>query len=225
MLTAPWAARLDTLIDELASAPTQPGLSNPYRCPTARHNLYTYLARCMHARLMLIGEAPGYRGAAITGVPFTAVSTLLLDWGDPWNAFGVGAGYSVCGIVAYRREATATIVWNTLAELTPKHLPALWNAVPFHPKSDRGTNSTLTASDLSLGLPFLEEMLALFSDATVLAVGRVAGAALSKLGHPYEPIRHPSHGGKAAFRSGLHRVTSAYQAAGCTPCFESRGSP
>jgi uracil-DNA glycosylase len=60
----------------------------------------------------LIGEAPGYRGARRSGVPFTSEHQLL--------------GHGM-------REAAATIVHQVLADLDAEARVLLWNAVPTIP--------------------------------------------------------------------------------------------
>jgi hypothetical protein len=71
-----------------------------------------------------------------------------------------------------------------------------WNVVPTHPGTPT-TNRRPTAGEVTDSLPFLE---ALSRGRRVLAVGRLAAKVT---GAPY--IRHPSHGGAAAFRAGLLR--------------------
>jgi uracil-DNA glycosylase len=89
-------------------------------------------------------------------------------------------------------ESTATVVRRTLAEL---ELDALcWNVVPTHPGTST-TNRRPTAAEVAASLPFLEE---LARRRRVIAVGRLAERVT---GAPY--VRHPSHGGAAAFRAGL----------------------
>jgi uracil-DNA glycosylase len=119
---------------------------------------------------MLVGEAAGYRGARISGIPFTSERQLT------------GAGPS---------EATATIVHRVLEELELERDVLLWNVVPTHPGTET-TNRAPTRSEVEAGLPFARE---LAQGRRVLAVGRVAEAALTA---PY--VRHPSRGGAAAFR-------------------------
>jgi uracil-DNA glycosylase len=73
----------------------------------------------------------------------------------------------------------------------------LWNVVPTHPGTP-ASNRRPNAAEVAAGLPFALE---LARERRVLAVGRVAEAVL---GAPY--VRHPSHGGAAAFAEGLQRV-------------------
>src|SRR5205823_144916 len=119
------------------------------------------------------GEAPGYRGARVSGIPFTSERQLT------------GAGPA---------EATATVVHRVLAQLGLTEQVLLWNVVPTHPGTAT-SNRRPTAAEVRQGLPFLE---ALADGRRVIAVGRVAHDAL---GGAY--VRHPSHGGAAAFEQAL----------------------
>ena len=120
-----------------------------------------------------MAEAPGYRGARVSGIPLTSERQLT----------GVGPA-----------EATATIVHRTLDELGLTGDVLLWNVVPTHPGDER-SNRRPTRSEVELGLPFARE---LGRGRQVVAVGRLAHAAF---GGAY--IRHPARGGAAAFREGL----------------------
>jgi uracil-DNA glycosylase len=138
--------------------------------------LGAYLEARRDAPLLLVGEAAGYRGARISGVPFTSERQLT------------GEGPA---------EATATIVRRTLTELELEEQVLCWNVVPTHPhrpgRSD--TNRRPTQAEVAAARPFLLE---LADGRTILAVGRLAQLAT---GAPY--VRHPSHGGAAEFRAGL----------------------
>jgi uracil-DNA glycosylase len=141
-----------------------------------RERLTSYLAERSDAPLLLVGEAAGYRGARVSGLPFTSERQLS------------GAGPA---------EASATIVQRTLRELGLEREVLLWNAVPTHPGTAR-SNRRPTRREVEAGCEFLEVLAA---GRRVLAVGRVAEAAT---GAPY--IRHPSHGGAADFRAALARL-------------------
>jgi uracil-DNA glycosylase len=141
-----------------------------------RNRLSDYLARRLGAQLLLVGEAAGYRGARVSGLPFTSERQLT----------GTGPA-----------EATATIVHRVLLELGVEDDVLLWNAVPTHPHrpGEPDSNRRPRAEEIAASRPFLEE---LARGRRVVPVGRVAEAVLG-----IEGIRHPSHGGAAAFRDGL----------------------
>jgi uracil-DNA glycosylase len=149
------------------------------RAPLLRARLCDYLERRSQARLLLVGEAYGYRGARVSGVPFTSERQLT------------GAGPA---------EATATIVHRVLRELGVEEDVLLWNAVPAHPHLPGRpcSNRRPTQAEVEAGAPFLAE---LARGRELVAVGRVAGAALG-----VAPLRHPSRGGAQAFRAGLSRL-------------------
>jgi uracil-DNA glycosylase len=138
--------------------------------------LAAYLDSRAAARILLVGEAPGYRGACISGIPFT--SERLLTGSGP-------------------AEATATIVHRVLAELAIEDDVLLWNVVPTHPGTE-SSNRAPTRLEVSEGRVFADELAA---GRQVFAVGRIAHAAL---GGTY--VRHPSHGGAAAFTAALHAL-------------------
>jgi uracil-DNA glycosylase len=156
---------------------------NFYRDGTGAHarcrRLRRYLASRAGARVLLVGEAAGYRGARISGLPFTSERQLT------------GRGPA---------EATATIVHRVLAELGADEDVLLWNAVPTHPHraGEPSSNRPPTRLEVAAGARFVAE---LAGGRRVVPVGRVAERALGLPG-----IRHPSHGGARAFREGLVEV-------------------
>ena len=86
---------------------------------------------------------------------------------------------------------------RVLAELGVEDDVLLWNVVPTHPGTAT-SNRAPSRAEIAAARPFLDEMT---RGRTVIAVGRVAAAALEA---PY--VRHPSHGGAAAFASGLRHM-------------------
>src|SRR5207253_717307 len=138
--------------------------------------LYAHLAARAGAEVVLVGEAAGYRGARISGIPFTSERQLT------------GSGPT---------EATATIVHRVLAKIGAEDEVILWNVVPTHPGSET-SNRRPTRAEIEAAAPFLHE---LTRDRVTIAVGRLAATVLDA---PY--VRHPSHGGAAAFEEGLRRA-------------------
>jgi uracil-DNA glycosylase len=150
---------------------------NQYRhSALRRERLREYLERRRASPILLVGEAAGYRGARVSGLPFTSQRQLT------------GSGPA---------EATATIVHRVLAELGLAEQVLLWNVVPTHPHraGEPSSNRRPTRVEIEASLPFLEE---LARDRRPVAVGRLAAAVLDV---PH--VRHPSHGGAREFRSGL----------------------
>jgi uracil-DNA glycosylase len=143
-----------------------------------RERLTAYLEARRSARILLAGEAAGYRGARVSGIAFTSERQLT------------GRG---------RAEATATIVHRVLGELALEEDVLLWNVVPTHPHlpGEPASNRRPTRIEVRAARLFLGE---LARGRAVLPVGRLAH---EELGGPY--IRHPSHGGAAAFRAALAR--------------------
>jgi uracil-DNA glycosylase len=164
--------QLGTLVERLAAAQIGDTF-NQYRDERLTQRLAHYIDERADAPLLLVGEAAGYRGARISGIPFTSERQLT----------GTGPA-----------EATATIVHRVLAELELENDVLLWNVVPTHPGT-ASSNRTPTRAEVEAGLPFARD---LARGRRVLAVGRIAEAALAA---PY--VRHPSRGGGAVFRATL----------------------
>jgi uracil-DNA glycosylase family 4 len=170
---------LDGLVEALAAArigATYNFYREGERAPLLRARLARYIDRRADARLLFVGEAPGYRGARVSGIPFTSERQLT------------GAGPA---------EATATLVHRVLAELGLEEDVLLWNVVPTHPyrSGEPASNRPPTRAEIVASRPFLAT---LARGRCVVPVGRLAHAVV---GGRY--VRHPSHGGAADFRAGL----------------------
>jgi uracil-DNA glycosylase len=149
------------------------------RAELLRGRLERYLDERAGARVLVVAEAPGYRGTRVSGIPLTSERQLT------------GSGPA---------EATATIVHRVLAELGCDDDVLLWNAVPTHP-GDAVSNRRPTRCEIAAGVPFAHELAG--GRRRIVAVGRVAHEAF---GGTY--VRHPSHGGAVAFRRGLEELLS-----------------
>lgn len=207
------ASSIDGFVDRLAAVETGPGCNNffDHAVPAngqRRRNLGIYLQEMLDRspKVLLVGEAPGFRGMRITGVPFTN-RTMFEGPANSFGLFGPGKGYvlppEASGVAA---EPTATVMWEVLAEL--EFLPVLWSACPWHTHvSGRPlSNRTPTASEAALGTPFWQMLTELFPIETVVAVGNVAHRSLQRSGLDVPKIRHPAHGGRSGFKQGLQEL-------------------
>ena len=161
------------LVESLAQATIGATYNQYAHEPRLRERLARYLESRTDAPFLLVGEAAGYRGARVSGIPFTSERQLT----------GCGPG-----------EATATIVHRVLAELGLEEAVLLWNVVPTHPGT-AASNRRPTRMEVEAGRPFLELLAA---RRRLVPVGRLAHEVC---GGDY--VRHPSHGGAKAFRNGL----------------------
>lgn len=196
-----------------------PGVVNPYResvpeldGPAAprrrRANLEGYLERVGRPRVVLLGEALGFRGGRFSGIAFTSERQLVgpedrrLPWaGSPFQATSRNPDLWL--------EPSGSVVWDALGGEARGAL--LWNTFPWHPYGSRGplSNRTPERSLVAANLDVLEALLAeLGAEARVFAVGRTAQAALALLGVAAPALRHPAHGGAALFRRQLRESLS-----------------
>jgi uracil-DNA glycosylase family 4 len=167
------------LVDRLARARIGATHNQYAESELRRSRLREHLATRSDSTYMLVGEAAGYRGARVSGVPFTSERQLS------------GNGPA---------EATATIVHRVLAELGIEDEVMLWNVVPTH-LGTASSNRRPTKAEVDASRPFLDE---LTRGRRVVAVGRLAAQVLDA---PY--VRHPSHGGARPFAEGLKRRLGA----------------
>ena len=100
------------LVERLAAAKIGTTFNQYAASPLLCGRLRSYLEDRANAKVVLVGEAAGYRGARVSGIPFTSERQLT------------GSGPA---------EATATVVHRVLAELGVEDEVLLWNVVPTHP--------------------------------------------------------------------------------------------
>ncbi len=205
-MPAPRHTDLEEFLQALAQRRDDARVRNPYRLPGRLQNLRAYLQQaldCDGRRILLIGEAPGYRGCFLTGVPFS--SERLLRRAP--HAF-LRRLRPALALQGNQSEATASLVWQALAGR--RTIPLFWNAFPFHPHEyDRpDSNRAPTAAEVEEGAWYLSQLAELFQPWQVAGVGRRGhdAAMLALPQHSPELIRHPSYGGKADFNAGLARL-------------------
>lgn len=205
--------KLMNFVEELAATEVTPNVYNQYSYEAAenearRHNLLIYLKQ-MHKlkpQILMVGEAPGYRGCRLTGVPFTS-EHLLMNNMPGLKLFGSEAGYKLAlEKDKLLKEATATIIWETL--LKYGITAAAWNAFPFHPhkKDEAESNRAPLKQELIIGERPLMQMIEMFNIKKVIAVGGKAEQSLSKLSIGCHKVRHPAQGGKNEFVEGMRAL-------------------
>jgi uracil-DNA glycosylase len=213
--------RHDRLISELACTVVSDRACNQYSKldgdlaanAVRRRNLRLYLEELerISPKMLLVGEAPSYRGGRLTGIAFVSETVLLAGvdiQSHPGHILGSSHGYRrATPGPRLSTEASATMVWSTIRTIDP--LPMLWNAFPFHPfhRGTPDTNRMPDSGELALGRQFIEMLLDLFPISEIVAVGNHAAASMTKLGLEHTKIRHPSMGGKNEFVAGMARLS------------------
>lgn len=209
-------------VQELRCRPSSDVAQNPYSEETLANNLTIYLERMLtlNPTILLVGEAPGHKGCAKTGIPFTDEAHMMTL--REHRVLGGRYGYRCSKQQSMlERENSATIIWNVLDRI--ETIPLMWNIFPFHPHetSELNSNRRPSAEETETGLKFLMQLLSIFSSVDrIYAVGRVAEKRLNKatdrhgmsLKNIYgiEYIRHPSHGGKEGCECRLCDILSIY---------------
>jgi len=165
-----------------------------------RSNLFGYLSSfAERPSVLVVGEAPGWRGCRFSGVPFTSEAQLC-DGVLPFTGHQSSAASSPYA------ENTATVFWRSARPHASSFLS--WNCVPFHlhRPDDPLTNRPPTRKEILAHLELLTALLALLEPGLVVAVGRSAEWALRRMDVPCAYVRHPSHGGANEFGRGLENV-------------------
>lgn len=203
----------ERLTAALSDLPSLPNCFDPWRDANADDSPDNGPARRIaHLRahasrpglsLVLIGEAAGYQGCRISGIPFTSEALLI---GGQIPAIEATARLS-------RRERpwsepSARVVWRTLYEQLLAERTFLWNAFPLHPHEPGRplSNRTPTRAELAAGEPVLAALRMALPGATLAAFGNKASEALTRLGYPHEALRHPAYGGVSEFVAGVARL-------------------
>ncbi|HSS16865.1 MAG TPA: uracil-DNA glycosylase [Candidatus Dormibacteraeota bacterium] len=185
-----------------------------------RKQLAAYLRnRLGKVKLVVIGEALGYRGGHFSGIPMTSERILL---GKKENA-GIKPEHVFSSFNARRTskreqspdgfsEPTATIVWGSLLRLglKPEEF-VLWNAFPWHsfnPRRGLLSNRMPNKSERAASITVLEAFLELFPCDQVVGLGKIAAAQLEELNVNAYRIRHPASGGARLFRKQIAAIVN-----------------
>lgn len=202
---------LNRLLSELSQRKSSESVFNQYQDKNILKNLKTYIAYLIqyNPNILLIGEAPGYRGCRLTGIPFTSGDVIRNSKHNIFKEIG-------SEIVLYQviSENTATILWDFLS--MNKSVPILWNAFPFHPHQSGipESNRKPDSSEIKEGATYLKLIYDLFKPKKLCSLGRVGESILKEV-FPEKTItyiRHPSHGGKKDFIKGIQGIDGSYLA-------------
>lgn len=188
-----------------------------------RKHLAAYLRkRIGKAKLVVVGEALGYRGGHFSGIPMTSERILLGKKENagikPEHVFSSPAGAGPRRTSKSQKcphgfsEPTATIVWSSLLRLglDPEQF-VLWNAFAWHsfdPRRGMLSNRMPTRKERSAGLSVLNAFLDLFPCDEIVALGNVAASQLKELNVDAHRVRHPASGGAKLFRQQIGKIVN-----------------
>ncbi len=200
-----------------------------------KHLAVYFRERLGKARLVIVGEALGYRGGHFSGIPMTSERMLLGKQPDIVAALcerrnlldraddgGRRPPLQILSGIKPRRtskpsvcpdgfsEPTATIVWGALLKIgvLPDEF-VLWNAFPWHsfdPHHGLLSNRMPNKSEQFSGRPVLKAFLELFPCEQIVALGKIAAAQLEQLGFNAHCVRHPASGGAKLFRQQIAKI-------------------
>jgi len=196
---------LKLFIKKLSERKSSSLVWNPYRKKDQRSNLQVYFSAMLLTRptVLLVGEAPGYRGCSLSGIPFTSPG-LLRAAPHPFLQSLKAELNLPDGI----QETTASVLWEYLQDTSL--LPLFWNAFPFHPHKigSKDSNRKPLVSEFEEGLPYLKWVIEIFEPEVFVGVGRSGESALNRIlpGVKIPYVRHPSHGGAREFRTGMDEL-------------------
>ncbi len=191
---------LDTFFRLLDAVPVPPDAEYLYGDDELgrmrERNLRRYLAAVHGTTVLLLAEAPGWRGMTVTGVPFVSAR----EAGEGGAAARAVPGLELPEHPQAPWEASSRVVWAALADWRGP-LPLTWPIYPHHPfvAGDPRTNRTPRPAEVRDGTPVALELARAFGIQTIVAVGRKAQGALAAEGVDAPAVRHPAQGGARAF--------------------------
>lgn len=197
--------KISSFIAQLSNYKTSGNIENPYYKEECVYNLECYLKHISKygSHIMLVGEAPGYRGCQLTGIPFT--DEVQLKNADNYFALGDWARSQKNGNT---RETSATYIWESIRQRKDEgFVPLMWNSFPFHPYLDKlSSNRPPNKQEILFGKGLVQQLAEIFEikKENIYAIGRKAQYQLEIPSEQY--IRHPSHGGKEKCIEGILRI-------------------
>ena len=197
---------IEALVRKLAGQVAPNCVTNPYSKPELASNLRAYFSLLVsypYSGHLLVGEAPGFKGCAQCGIPFTSQRVI----NERRHPFLVALREKLA-VDGNQAEVTATKVWNQLEG--KNSVPAFWNTFPFHPwvAGNPEKNRRPTTLETAIGLEYLDMVKEILKPHTVIAVGGVASRLLRGR-YPslrYREFSHPSMRGYPGFLAGFAKL-------------------
>ena len=197
---------INRLLQKLVKYPNSDIVANPYHEKYALNNLrhyFEYMFSQSGQRILLVAEAPGYKGCRITGIPLTS-GKVFQDISHPLLL----ALKDKIQLPYIESEKTATIVWEYLS--TKKTTPLFWNSFPLHShnQGNISSNRTPNKSEIKYGSEILRELYRIYQPEVVAGIGQKGLAVLQQTfpEQSFDYIRHPSYGGKRQFIEGMNNI-------------------
>ena len=177
----------------------QKGYREPREAEITSNNLLLYLKKMqnLNPKILLVGEAPGYKGCKLSGIPFTSEYHILHEefFKDDFAVFDK---------TKPDKEASACAIWEVLSGINK--LPLMWNIYPFHPMTADGRNGKPKSRDIELGKKILENLLTMFNIEEIYCIGIKSMDALANHQLYRGYVRHPSYGGRKQCIDELQKI-------------------
>lgn len=212
--------KIRLFINELSKEKSTPILTNVYspefpQSEICRENLYNYLHRIKNnnSKVMLIGEAPGYRGCRLSGIAFTCEDNFTKDIIP--EIMGKDLEYKIYSNGNPKKEFSASTVWPIL-EIWYEiygYVPLLWNICPFHPHSKDSvmSNRTPKKKEIERGIKYFLELVDIFDIQHIGCIGRKSEETIQKIRNVnIKYLRHPSCGGKKDFEKNMEEYMKKF---------------
>lgn len=196
---------IDRFVDAIMGFESSDDVFNQYKISRVADNLREYMGymkKYVKPKILLVGEAPGYRGARRTGIPFTSQRVFI----EHENSF-IRKLYKRIHVDGFESENTAKMIWDVCTSLDV--VPFMWNSFPFHPHvcGNEFSNRAPRSHEINFGKKCLVEIDLIYDFSFVIGVGNMGFRSVSD-SFPHkriEKVRHPSYGGKNEFIEGMER--------------------
>jgi hypothetical protein len=200
-------SKIINFIDEISQYESQKNYTNLYfgnsiESQKRKENLELYLNLISknNSKVLLLGEASGYKGCRNTGIAFTCEHTLKT------HSFFKDSNFSTINEINYEKEYSASFVWRELSNF--KNYPLIWNIFPFHPhKIDNiKSNRTPKIFELNEGVKITQKLMEIFDIEYIICIGRKSEKMIKNINIKYDYVRHPSMGGAKAFQNQINKL-------------------